>query len=148
MSEGWILVLQLASPIFAAALVALLGLFVYRAQKRADRDEKLHDEKRTVYRDFIVSLVDAANSITHHVGPDEEALMAFDEESLSKAKLQLALVRLYSPEKIFDLGMEAIVYFNKNDGKPFDEVTGATTTIYDISKVMKEDLRKGLNSKV
>lgn len=54
--------LSLWMPLLITLLSVLAGFFAYAWNKRVDRRDALIDMRRTVYRDFILSIADVSNS--------------------------------------------------------------------------------------
>jgi hypothetical protein len=104
--EVLIVWLQLLTPFIAAALIAYFGVRGYGSQKREDRKEKLHDEKRAIYRDVLTSLSDAASDVVRRQQSPrrQQANIGVIDAALSTAVFtNMSVMKLYASDVLCDL---------------------------------------------
>jgi Tfp pilus assembly protein PilO len=125
----WVTLLQLLTPFLAAAVVAMLGLLAYWMQKRADQLEKLHDEKREVYRTLINSLSDYDTDVAMRRNLGYKKV---DADMTDKVLRNLAEMELYAPTELVDLANDMF------EGLLANEPT--TIGLRLVAKAMRQDL--------
>ncbi|NOE27579.1 hypothetical protein [Ruegeria sp. HKCCD6157] len=91
--------LPFLGAIIGASIPVLLGALFYSSQKRADRREQLHDEKRHAYRNFLKCLQQLGMaSLLKARTPEKELSQEITEEALTA----LFVLQLYAPDEIAD----------------------------------------------
>jgi hypothetical protein len=123
----WELVLaSLLAPFLGAAVPVLLGAVFLKRQKREERINRLHDEKRLVYAQFIEVYADF---IVKRTLESEKNIVTVEAVELQRLLKAIAQVSLYAPPGIVDEVQKAFPH----EGK---QVSPAA-----IARMMREDLR-------
>ncbi|WP_171171271.1 hypothetical protein [Ruegeria sp. HKCCA0370] len=129
--------LQLAAPFLAAPLAAYLSVIGYKSQKRADRGEAFHAEKRRVYHEFLISAAQLAGSISLDSSSQKYKV---GREALDELTSSLAVLNLFGSDVVVKAATDFASYFYSLSGKPIDEAVELKNTVREIGEIMRQDL--------
>ncbi|WP_417259709.1 hypothetical protein [Celeribacter sp.] len=122
-------------PFFSAVVVVIGGTIAYRGQKKVDRNERQHEEKRLAYAAFLAAYseyaIDAHASGEGTIGKSE----------VTKMTLAASLVTMYAPIEVSDLVRELLKQpLGTISGSSGTDGEGKNVGLADVVKAMKADL--------
>ena len=129
----WEMLVPFLGPFLGVSLPIILGFAYYKYQKKIDRDEQIHTEKRQAYRDCLAGFAQlAAHNGQRLADPDVDP----DGSALIAAMKGDALAALYGNEKVVEITQLCMNELMRKDD------TGAH--IPELLAAMKDDLGKNL----
>ena len=115
------------APFLGAGVPVVLGTIFYRREKKIERQQRLHDEKRLAYSAFLSAYSDAI--LANGFADKEDDL---DSETFGNLINCLGQVILYAPSDIADLAGNNTVFSKENNG----------ISLRDLASKMRADLEK------
>ena len=132
---SWLGLLSDWVPFFSAVIVVIGGTFAYRGQKKVDRNERQHEEKRLAYAAFLA----AHSEYVMDVHASEDGTSGKSE--LTKMVSAASLVTMYAPIEVSDLVRELVISSpGKARGTSDIDGEGKSIGLANVVEAMKADL--------